>query len=169
LAREFDKPNPIAMTSVRLYRNNEVVKVPLREYILQFHFKINPAWNEYLIWINEGMNIQSTEDYNSFIKKLNLNGYDFKRMKVRFDELRKNRILVKLDNDVLKFISHLYELGYFERIGNPELLGWLNTKGIFEPKREQIPQDEMFSILELLKFEYGLNAVKNHLLFALKW
>ncbi|MBX9853782.1 MAG: hypothetical protein K2X86_18715 [Cytophagaceae bacterium] len=157
------------MIKVKLFVNNRDVYIPLQEYLDQFHSTVSPAWDEYMDLVNEGLNISSEEEYQLYIKKMNLKKYDFENVKSIYKKLKNSELSQIFDDDILKFVSHLHEFGYFERIGNPELKDWLNIKGAFEPNKDSIPIDEKYSLMDLAKLKNGMNAIKYKLLFAFKW
>jgi hypothetical protein len=154
---------------VKVYRNNDYVFLSLQDYVNQYHTELHPSWIEYQSWIDEGMSLNNDQDYQQYINKLNLKKYDYVRVNQMYQDLTRSKFAKFLDKEILKYISQLYELGYFNRIGNPDLETWFNTKNVFEPHREKISADEGFSLLELLPLKNGSHALKNTLLFALKW
>lgn len=154
---------------VKIYRNNKYILISLEEYVNEYHSELHYSWNEYQSWIDEGMNLDNDKDYGQYIKKLNLKKYDYKRVNQIYQDLKQSKFARILDDEILKFISQLYELGYFERIGNPDLEIWLNTKNIFKPNHDKIPADVGFSLMDLIPLKNGINAFKNTLLFAFKW
>jgi len=83
---------------------------------------------------------------------------------------KKNRSKLNcFDDDVVKYISFIATLGYFEMIGNPTLDVWLNATDINHPYDKY--RDDGFKMngtLNLIKFHNGMNAVRNRLLSALK-
>ena len=154
---------------IRIYRNSKDIFISLEEYVNQYHSELHYSWKEYQSWINEGMNISSEEVYENYLKMLNLKKYNYKEVVKMYQELKKTRYAEFLDDEILKFISQLYELGYFARLGNSDLDTWLNTKNVFQPNRHEIPIDEGFSLMDLIPLKNGINAFKNTLLFALNW
>tara|TARA_R110002051_G_scaffold311400_1_gene385389 strand:- start:56 stop:529 length:474 start_codon:yes stop_codon:yes gene_type:complete len=157
------------MINVKLYLNNKISYISLEDYLDEYHSKLTPAWNKYLEWVNEGMNINTKEGYIVYTKKLNLKWWNTKMVCNHYQSLKNSNLAQLFDDDILKFIAHLYGLGYFERIGNPELNDWLNTKGVFKPNHENIPDNEKYSLMDLVPFKNGTNAIKRELLLALKW
>lgn len=153
---------------IKLLRGQEFIYISLEDYVNQYHVELNLAWNEYLELINEGMNVKNDVDYENYLKKLNLKKYDFEKVNKTHKDLKKSEYSNIFDDEILKFLSHLYELGYFNRIENPDLKKWLATKNIFQQNREKIPINEGFSIMDLIPLKNGTNAIKNTLLFALK-
>ena len=150
---------------IKIFKNNEYKYISLQEYINEFHSSINQSWYQYLELINEGMNIDN--DYKIFLKKMNLKKYNFSYVNKKHQNLKSSGISEYLDDDILKFISHLFEIGYFKRIGQPDLCSWLKTRNVFSPNRGKI--NGGYSIMELIILENGNYAVKNILLNALKW
>jgi len=119
--------------------------------------------------VEEGRNLTNDIDEEKYCEKLNLKSYDAKSVNERFKILKKSVYAENLGDEVLEYVSHLYELGYFDRIGNPKFDEWLALKNIFEPNRETIPKDTGFSLLDLIPLENGIHAIRNNLLMALKW
>jgi len=159
------------MIQVRLFKNNEYILIPLQDYLLQTHNEVHPAWNEYMKWVNEGLSINNEKEYQTYIKKLNLKWWDTEMVRKQYEDLKSSEFAQLFDDDILKFIAHLYGIGYFNRIGMPNLSlnDWVNIKGIFKPNRDRIPDNEKYSLMDLVHLENGLNAIKYELLFALKW
>jgi len=81
------------------------------------------------------------------------------------------------EDDILRYIAHIYGLGYFKRINydldinHPDLDRFLNTNNVFSSNyvRGQLQDDEKYSILDLLSLDYGMNAIRRELLFSSKW
>lgn len=157
------------MIQIRLFKENKYIHIPLPQYLDEYHSTVHPAWNEYMDWVNEGMNISTDEEYNSFIKKMNLRSWDVNSVLEFYENLKCSKLAEVFDDEILRFIAHLYGIGYFNRIGNPELEEWANIKGVFKPNRERIPIDEKYSLMDLVNYRNGLNAIKKELIFALKW
>jgi hypothetical protein len=145
------------------------IYVSLQDAVNKYDSELHFSWNEYQLWIDEGMNLSNDEDYKNYIKKLNLKKYDYKEVNNTYQDLKKSKFAEFLDDEILRFISHLYELGYFSRIGNPDLETWLNTKNVFQPNHDKISADEGYSLMDLIPLRNGINAFKNTLLLALKW
>ena len=159
------------MIQVRLFKNNEYILIPLQDYLLQDYNEVHPAWNEYMEWVNEGLSINNEKEYQSFIKKLNLKKWDIEKVRKFYKNLQNYEFAQLFDDDILKFIAHLYGIGYFNRIGMPNLSlnDWVNIKGVFKPNRDRIPDNEKYSLMDLVYLTNGINAIKYELLFALKW
>ncbi len=153
---------------VRVFRNNHYEYISLEEYVEIYHNSLNQSWFRYMDLIDEGMSLDEG-NYKSFIEKMNLKRYDSSFVCRKYDSLKNSEISQYFDNEVLKFLSHLYELGYFKRIGNPSLLEWISTKNVFSPKANLVKEDEGYSILDLVPIRNGDIAIKNTLLNALKW
>lgn len=157
------------MIQIKIFKYNQNIFIPLQEYLDKYHNEVHPAWNEYMEWVNEGMSIENNEEYQSFIKKMNLKWWDVKKVLEFYENLKHSELSKYFDDEILRFIAHLYGIGYFNRIGNPKLEEWVNVKGVFKPNREQIPMDEKYSLMDLVNYRNGLNAIKKELIFALKW
>lgn len=143
--------------------------ISLGQYLEENYSVVPPVWNEYMEWVNEGMSISNDDEYQSFIKRMNLRSWDAKNVLEFYENLKRSNLAEIFDDEILKFIAHLYGIGYFNRIGNPKLEEWVNIKGVFKPNRERIPIDEKYSLMDLANYRNGLNAIKQELIFALKW
>ena len=132
---------------------------------------MHPAWNEYMKWVNEGLSISNEKEHQTYIKKLNLKWWDTEMVRKQYKDLQNSEFSQLFDDDILKFIAHLYGIGYFNRIGIPNLSlnDWVNIKGVFKQNRERIPNNEKYSLIDLIPLRNGVNAIKRELLFALKW
>ena len=157
------------MANIKLFRNGEYVLLTIQKYLNEYHSELSPSWHEYMTWVNEGMNIGNDKEYASFTKKLNLKFWNLEKVLQFYEDAKKSELGLLFDDDILKFFAHLYGLGYFDRVGNPKLQDWIKIKGVFKPNRDNIPLDEKYSLLDLVYLKNGVNAIKNDLLFALKW
>ncbi len=145
--------------------------ISLQDHLNEHHNEVHPAWNEYMDWVNDGMNINNEKEYQTYIKKLNLKWWDTEMVRKQYEDLKSSEFSQLFDDDILKFIAHLYGIGYFNRIGIPDLSlnDWINMKGAFKQNRQRIPSNEKYSLMDLIPLRNGLNAIKRELLLALKW
>ena len=156
----------------------QYVYVSLQESLSKYNQHPPEGWVEYIEgWVNEGMEISGSEEYESYLKKLNLKWFDYEKVKVLYQSLKQSKYNEMFDDDVLRYISHIYGLGYFERtnyeidINSPDFDKFLNTKDIFKSYyvRSQLREDESYSLMDLLPLKYGMNAIRRELLFSSKW
>ena len=153
---------------VRVFKNNKLILIPLEEYVRVYHSKVEDWWDETQRLINAGIELRG--DHEKYFQHLYTSTYNSSNVKKKYLELLNSEIGTVLDSEVLKFIAHLYELGYFSRIGNPNIEDWLNTKNVFhERDRHKIPDGVGFSFMDLLEFPNGMNAFKNSLIESMKW
>jgi hypothetical protein len=78
------------------------------------------------------------------------------------------------DDDVLKYISYIRELGFFDLIDykldkyNPDLDEWFNSKNAFKYGLTEEELKNAYSMMDLLPLKYGMNAIRGQLLKAKK-
>lgn len=161
---------------IRIYKNKEYIFTSLQQYVDEYCKDAPEGWFEYIEdWVNEGMNIKTDEDYKKYLKKMNLKWFDYEKVTSLYVHLKKSKYNKMFDDDILRYIAHIYGLEYFRRINydldtnNPNLDLWLNTKNIFKPNQDKIPDGEGFSLMELFSIKNGNNAIRYQLLFSSKW
>ncbi len=142
----------------------------LQRYLDEYHSSPPCGWEDDIKDIVErGMNIQSEEEYEAYIKKMNLRSWDVEGVRKFYRDLCESKLAKIFDDDILKYLAHAYGEGYFRRIGNPNMEEWINTKGVLKPNRDKIPENEKYSLMDLVKLRNGMNAVRHELLFTSKW
>ena len=78
------------------------------------------------------------------------------------------------DDDILKYISYIRELGFYEIIGykldkdNPDLDEWFNSKNAFKYSLTDEELKNAYSMMDLLPLKFGMNAIREQLLKAQK-
>lgn len=139
------------------------------EFIRLNYSRISDDWKKYMEFVKIAFNADTKDKQDSFIKKMYLKQFCFTKMKEEYHRII--RLDLPMEDDILKFIAYLYGIKYFERIGNPTLKYWLNSKKINQPF-SSFTGDNGYkgnSLLELTKFELGQNVIRNWLLSTLKW
>jgi hypothetical protein len=140
--------------------------LPIEKYLEQYESKSVTDWDRILEdLIYKAFNIKNEADYNAFLKYFGLKYFDYERMMDFYE-----RIKVELgffDDDILKYISFIAALDYFEKIGNPSWEVWLNARNLNKPF-EKHGEYEGLSIVEVMGLKYGVNAIKNSLLSAMR-
>jgi hypothetical protein len=166
---------------IKLRINNQGVEeyISLEECLVKFHQKPPEGWFKYIEgWVNEGLDIKSEEEYNEYSKhSYILEHFDYKSVQELYKNLKQSIYNDMFNDDILRYIAHIYGLGYFERAGfeidirNPDLNKFLNTKDVFKSYyvRSQLKEFERYSLMDLLPLKYGMNAIRRELLFSSKW
>ncbi len=161
---------------LRVYKNRESVLIPLKQYAEEYCKEAPEGWYQYIEeWVKVGMNINNEREYDEYLKKMNLRWFDYEKVNVLYEHLKKSNYNEMFEDDILRYLAHIYGLGYFQRIKyeidvfNPNLDTWLNIKNVFKPNRDNIPKDEGFSLIDLLPLKYGMNAIRHQLIFSSKW
>lgn len=150
---------------VRVFRNNNYQNISLQEYLDIYHSNLLKDWEDFYFYVKKAFDVDDEESIKVFLLEMNLRKFDFILMKKKYDFLKFNEKMSVFDDDILRFISFLYGFGYFERIGNPDLIQWLNSKNLTPPSDEQSD----YSLLEVNKLRNGGNAVRHKLLTTLSW
>lgn len=133
-------------------------------------------------YVDEAMNIKNEKDYenylrnNSFVKMLINSGqkFDYLEIKRFYEVLKKSKYAQLFDDDILKYISYIRELSFFEIIGyeldknNPNLDDWFNSKNAFKYGLTEEELKNAYSMMDLLPLQYGMNAIRGYLLKAQK-
>lgn len=165
---------------IKVKINNDGVDefITLLEYLIRYHQTAPEGWFNYIDGcVSDGMSITNANEYEAYLRRLNLKWFDYERVNKLYRSLKRSRYNDMLDDDVLKYISHIYGLGCFERINykmdiqNPNLDILLNTKNIFQSHsvRNQLSIDEKYSLMDLLPLKNGMNAIRKELLLSSKW
>ena len=151
----------------------------LQESLLQYHQKPPEGWFDYINgWVSEGLRIKNDEDYRKFaLHSFILEHFDYKSVQQLYYSLKQSKYNQMFDDDILRYLSHIYGLGYFERthyeidIYNPDLDNFLNTKNVFRSRYERslLSEDEGYSLMDLLPLKNGMNAIRRELLWSSKW
>lgn len=166
------------MIKVRKLVGTEYIYITLQDALKKYHQNPPEGWFEYIKgWVNEGMNIHTEEAYNKYLKKMNLKWFYYEKVNRLYQNLKKSKYNDMFDDDILRYISHIYGLGYFERtnyeidINNPDLDKFLNTKNIFSSSyvKSQLEEYEKYSLMDLLPLKNGMNAIRRELLSSSKW
>ena len=164
------------VAKVKVYKDNNYASISLREYVDEFCKEAPQGWFEDIDeYINAGLDISNDAEYKQYLKKMNLKWFDYEKVNILYRNLKKTGCGEILEDDVLRYLAHIYGLGYFERINyeidihNPNLDDWLKIKNVFKPNRDKIPEDEGYSLIDLVPFRNGMNAIRKELTFSSRW
>lgn len=166
------------MISVLVYKNGEINKLPLNEYLELYHENPPKGWlDEISNYVDAALNIKNDSDLNLFLSKLNLRWFNYLHVQLLYQNLKKSKYNLLLEDDILKYISYLFGLGCFDRmniaidIENPNLDIILNTKFIFHSVsvRNNTNEENMFSFADLIPLKNGMNAIRHELIMGKKW
>lgn len=152
--------------TVKIFRNNQLLDIPLSDFFIEFHKELPPDSKRIFEVISELYQIKNSEDQK---RVANFLWIEFDLDKILKEEERIRKMNLPFDEETIKFIAFLKGTEYFRRIGNPDIMVWLNAKDINHPFQEVQNISEGFSLLEAVNYQYGVNAVKSRLLTALKW
>ncbi len=167
------------MIKVKDYINGEWVYLTLQDLCERYDKTAPEGW--FLLiedWIDGAMNIKSEYEYEEFIAKnetLGLRGkFDYKELKRFYEVLKESKYGQMFDDDILKFISYIRVLKFFDIIGykldadNPDLDEWFNSKNPFKFGYKADELKNAYSMMDLLPLRYGMNAIRGQLLKANK-
>jgi hypothetical protein len=166
---------------IKIKVNNQGVDeyISLSEYLIRYHQKAPKGWFDYINgWVDEGLNIKNDEEYKTFSEhSFILEHFNYKSAQRLYFSLKLSKYESMFDDDLLRFISYIYALGYFERanyvidINNPDLDKFINTKNVFQSyyQRSLLSEEEKYSLMDLLPLKYGMNAIRRELLLFSKW
>lgn len=151
---------------IKLFRNNKFVLVPITEWFEE-HYRVLPIetirlYNE----ISRIFEIKNLDDYKKIYNFLWID-FNYHRILIKYDELK--QMDLPFDDDIIKFIAFLYGTPYFGLIGYTTLESWINAKDINHPNKNENDENEGFSLLEAVNYNYGQNAVRSRLLSTLPW
>jgi hypothetical protein len=153
--------------SVRIYRNNEFVLLPLNEYLKAYNSEIPEGWQWYSEWINKVFNIQTEFEYDYLSRETQVESFNVSKIKESYIELKNSYVI--FDDDILRFIAFLSGTSYFFKIGNPTIDQWLNSNDINHPFKKEENIGAGFSFQDVIQHGFGQNAIRKILLSTLKW
>lgn len=153
--------------SVRIYRNNEFILLPLDEYLTEYNSQIPEGWKWYSKWLDKVFNIKTELEYNNLIREIQVEDFDISKIKEAYLRLRSDYSF--FDDDILKFIAFLFGTNYFFKIGNPSIEQWFNSIDINHPFKELKSIESGFSFYDVIQYKFGQNAIRKRLLSTLKW
>jgi len=163
---------------VKDYVNGEWIYLTLQELCDRYD-KTSPEGWFLLIEdeIDRAMNIKTEVEYDEFIEKHKhfqmRGGFNYKELKRFYEVLKKSKYNQQFDDDILKYISYIRELGFYDIIdysldeNNPDLDEWFNSKNPFKYVYKEELKDA-YSMMDLLPLKYGMNAIRGQLLKANK-
>lgn len=152
--------------------------ISLQEALNIYNNEAPEGWFKYIEeWVNEGMNINNNEEYQKYLKKMNLKWFNYEKVNTLYESLKMSKYNEMFEDDILKYVAHIYGLGFFERtnydidINYPDLDRFLNTNNVFSSYhvRGLFQDDEKYSLMDLLPLKFGMNAIRRELLFSSKW
>jgi hypothetical protein len=157
--------------------------IPLQDSLIKYNKTAPEGWFLFVKdYIDGAMNIKNEKDYekylenNSFVKMLTKVGrkFDYLEVKRFYEVLKKSKYNERFDDDILKYISYIRELSFFEIIGydldknNPNLDEWFYSKNAFKYGLTEEELKNAYSMMDLLPLKYGMNAIRGQLLKANK-
>ncbi|MCL2593331.1 MAG: hypothetical protein FWD82_08220 [Defluviitaleaceae bacterium] len=154
---------------IKSYQNRSVEEnyntLDFQEFINIYYYEISDGWKQIQGYVNKAFEIESEEEYESFLKEFYIIKFDHKYMRKFYDKIK-----VKLsffNDDILKYIAFIATLGYFKRVGKPSLTLWINADNQNRPY-DKIEENgyKGNSLVSLLKYNNGMNAVRYRLLSA---
>jgi hypothetical protein len=167
------------MVNVRILRGDEYKYISLLELCEKYYKAAPEGWFMLIEDEIEGaMNIKTKAEYDEFIEKhkhLGMRGkFDNKELKRFYEVLKKLKYNTMFDDDILKFISYIRQLSFFDIIdykldgNNPDLDEWFNSKNPFKYGYKEEELKNAYSMMDLLPLKYGMNAIRGQLLKANK-
>ena len=122
------------------------------------------------------LHIDKYLENHGFIKMITKAGqkFDFLEIKRFYEILKKSKYNKMFDDDILKYISYIRELNFFDIIDykldkdNPNLDEWFNSKNAFKYGLSDEELKNAYSMMDLLPLKYGMNAIREQLLKAQK-
>lgn len=167
------------MIRVKKYTGDgKYIFISLQEALNTYNKEAPEGWFNYIEGcVNEGMSVNNTEEYENYLKKMNLKWFNYEKVNTLYQSLKMSKYNKMFEDDILRYVAHIYGLGYFERtnydidITNPDLDKFLNTNNVFSSYhvRGLLQADEMYSLMDLLPLTFGMNAIRTELLFSSKW
>jgi hypothetical protein len=141
-------------------------KIPIQVFFDE-HYKDLPIDTiRFYKEISKIFEIENLDDYKRIYNFLWID-FNYHRILIKYDELK--LMGLPFDDDIIKFIAFLFGTQYFGLIGYTTFEKWLNAKDINDPNNKEIDENEGFSLLDAVKYNYGQNAVRVQLLSALPW
>lgn len=135
------------MIKVSVNIEGKYVDVSLQEALLRHDKEAPEGWFLFVKdYIDDAMNIKNKKNYekylenNSFVKMITKvrHKFDYLEIKRFYEVLKKSKYNQMFDDDILKYISYIRELSFFDIIGyeldknNPDLDDWFNSKNAFK-------------------------------------
>lgn len=171
------------MVKIKILRGDEYKYITLPELCEMYYQNAPENWFLFIAQeIDEVLNIREQKDYekflenNSFIKMITNAGHKFDYLEIKrfYEVLKKSKYNEMFDDDILKYISYIRELSFFDIIGyeldkdNPNLDEWFNSKNAFKYGLTEEELKNSYSMMDLLPLKYGMNAIRGQLLKAQK-
>lgn len=153
--------------SVRVYRNNEFILLPLDVYLAEYNSQLPEGWIWYCRWLDKVFNIKTEFEYDDLAREMQVEYFDVYKIKESYLRLKSDYSM--FDDDVLKFIAFLFGTNYFLKIGNPSIEQWFNSIDINHPFKELKNIEVGFSFYDAIQYKFGQNAIRKNLLSTLKW
>ena len=163
--------------------NGQYGYISLQDSLIKYNKTAPEGWFLSIkYYIDDAINIKNEKDYekylenNSFVKMITKAGHKFDYLEVKnfYEVLKKSKYNQMFDDDILKYISYIRELGFFDIIDykldkdNPNLDEWFNSKNAFKYGLTEEELKNSYSMMDLLPLKYGMNAIRELLLKAQK-
>ena len=160
--------------------NGQYGYISLQDSLLKYDKEAPEGWFSFIEdEIDGALNIKTEKEYREFIEKHKHLGirnkkFDNKELNRFYEVLKKTKYNQMFDDDILKYISYIRELDFFEIIDykldkdNPDLDEWFNSKNAFKYGLSEEELKNAYSMMDLLPLKYGMNAIRGQLLKAKK-
>ena len=147
--------------NVKILRGDKYILIPIEEYLEEYHSKINDGWWQLQGYVNDAFN-KSSEECSAFLKYLPKFNPD--KMSLFYEKIKVE--LNFFEDDILRYIAFVAALGYFEKIGSPNLDTWLNAIDLNRPF--DLQEEGSYNLKDLVGLKHGDNAIRNRLVSAWK-
>ncbi|MCE2893809.1 MAG: hypothetical protein LW721_05190 [Flammeovirgaceae bacterium] len=163
--------------------NGQYGYIPLQDSLIKYYKTEPEGWLSFVKdYVDAALNIKNEKDYekylenNSFLKMITNAGGKFDYLEIQrfYEALKKSKYNKMFDDDILRFISYIRGLSFFDIIGyeldrdNPDLDEWFNSKNAFKYGLTEEELKNVYSMMDLLPLKYGMNAIRGQLLKANK-
>lgn len=138
--------------------------LPLKDYIYKYYK--DKSMDRWMMWINKFVyplfNESERENYYQFLYKAKPSFYpEFTKLKEIWPKISLDN---RFDNELKHFFAFLYTCGFFNTVNFED---WLNSNNWLHPWYNE-PYENNESILEILKYNYGIKYIKL-LLIDMPW
>jgi hypothetical protein len=151
---------------VKKYIQTFSKKIPIDVFFEKYYKEFPKESKKTFEVISKILEIKTLEDYKRINDYLWIH-FNFHKIFIKYEELQKMKL--PFDEDIIKFIAFLSGTTYFGAIGFTTIENWLNAKDLNHPHKKVEDENEGFSLMEAINYEYGQNAIRRRLLSTLKW
>ena len=139
----------------------------IHEYLVQYCATIPEGWTEIVQELSKLLLSVETTPPLITATVAESGAIEISKLRDNYKSLQTYSVL--FEDDIIVFMAFLLSSKYFSLIGNPDFEKWINSKSLHKPFEIQEQEDLGFSLREIVKYEFGQNAVRKQLLTCLPY